>query len=110
MEIALISKRIRQYRHLAKLTQEGLADRMGISDTYIRKLEAGKRIPSLELILRLAEALDTTPDYLLLGSNELGKSGNSSIWELLSDCSPTEFIILYENMAHLKELLREHLK
>ena len=27
---------------------------------------------------------------------------------ILSDCTPTEFIILYENMASLKKLLRDH--
>ena len=30
------------------------------------------------------------------------------VLDLLSDCSPTEFIILYENMASLKKLLRDH--
>ena len=30
------------------------------------------------------------------------------VLDLLSDCTPTEFIILYENMASLKKLLRDH--
>ena len=32
----------------------------------------------------------------------------SSVTGLPSDCTPTEFNILYENMASLKKLLRDH--
>ena len=110
MDKKLIARRIRQYRHLEKISQETLADRVGVSDTYIRKLEAGDRTPSLEIIMALAAALNTTPDHLLLPASGLDKSSGSSIMELLNDCTPTEFVILYENMADLKELIRTQLK
>ena len=110
MDKILIARRIRQYRHLEKLSQETLADMVGVSDTYIRKIEAGDRTPSLELIIDLAGALNTTPDHLLLSSSGLDKTAGSSIMELLNDCTPTEFVILYENMVVLKELLRTHLR
>ena len=110
MNQALISKRIQHYRHLAKLTQEQLADLVNTSDTYIRKLESGDRLPSLDMLLKLSSALNTTPNHLLLSSSVLGKNINSSILDLLSDCTPTEFFILYENMSNLKDLLREKVK
>lgn len=110
MDKTLIARRIRQYRHLEKISQETLADKVGVSDTYIRKLESGARTPSLEMLMMLATALNTTPDHLLLSASGLDKSAGSSIMELLNDCTPTEFVILYENMAELKELLRTHLK
>ena len=110
MDKTLIARRIRQYRHLGKMSQEDLAERVGVSDTYIRKLEAGERTPSLETVVGLSAALNTTPDHLLLPASSLNKSAGSSVLELLNDCTPTEFVILYENMAELKELLRTHLK
>ena len=110
MDKTLIARRIRQYRHLEKISQERLADKGGVSDTYIRKLEAGARTPSLEMVMALAVALNTTPNHLLLPASGSDKTSRSSIMELLNDCTPTEFIILYENMAELKELLRTHLK
>lgn len=110
MDKKLIARRIRQYRHLEKLSQEELAERVSVSDTYIRKLEAGERTPSLETVLALSVALNTTPDHLLLSASSLNKSAGSSVMELLNDCTPTEFAILYENMAELKELLRTHMK
>ena len=110
MNQALISKRIQHYRHLAKLTQEQLADMVNTSETYIRKLESGDRLASLDMLLRLSAALNTTPNHLLLSSSVLGKNVNSSILDLLSDCTPAEFFILYENMSNLKDLLREKVK
>lgn len=110
MDKALIAKRLKHYRHLNKMSQETLADMVGLSDTFIRKMEAGERTPSLETIMALARALNTTPDHLLLSATALTKGPSTSILELLNDCTPTEFVILYENMAALKELLRTHLK
>ena len=95
---------------MAKISQEELAARIDVSETYIRKLEAGDRFPSLDVVLKLASALNTTPDHLLLSSNVLGQNKSAGVLDLLSDCTPTEFIILYENMATLKKLLREHVK
>ena len=91
------------------MSQDTLANKVGVSDTYIRKLEAGNRTPSLKMLIALARALNTTPDHLLLSAASLGKSASSSILELLNDCTPAEFIILYENMTSLKKLLRAHL-
>jgi hypothetical protein len=48
------------------------------------------------------------PHHLLLSSSVLGQNKSSGVLDLLSDCTPTEFIILYENMASLKKLLRDH--
>ncbi len=110
MNHVMISNRIQHYRHLAKLTQEQLADMVDASDTYIRKLESGDRLPSLDMLLKLSKALNTTPNHLLLSTSVLGKSTSSSILDLLSDCTPSEFFVLYENMANLKGLLRENTK
>lgn len=110
MDTKLIARRIRQYRHLKKISQETLADLAGVSDTYIRKLEAAQRTPSVATIITLAAVLNTTPDHLLLASSSLDKTGSSSIMDLLNDCTPAEFAILYENMVALKELLRSHLR
>lgn len=110
MDKKLLARRIRQYRQLAKMSQETLADKVGKSDTYIRKMEAGDRTPSLELLVSLAMALNTTPNHLLLSASRLNESTAGSIMEVSDDCTPTELAILYENMTGLKRLLRTHLK
>ncbi len=59
MENTMISQRIRHYRRMAKMSQEELADRVDVSETYIRKLEAGDRFPSLDMVIKLSQALNT---------------------------------------------------
>jgi len=50
-------KRIRQLRALKGLTQEGLAEAVGVSTDFISLIERGQRAPSFENLEGLAEAL-----------------------------------------------------
>jgi transcriptional regulator with XRE-family HTH domain len=63
-------ERVRQLRLGKQLGQRGLAERVGVSFTYISKIENEKLdfgdYPSEELILKIAEALDANADELLI--------------------------------------------
>jgi len=52
-----ICKRIRKYRHDAELTQEDLAEKVGVSRVYIGYVEQGRNTPSLEILEKIAKAL-----------------------------------------------------
>lgn len=52
--------RLKSLRQGCGLSQEQLAERAGFHPTYVAKLEAGLRIPSLEALDRLAAALDSS--------------------------------------------------
>lgn len=52
-----ICKRIRKYRHDAGLTQEDLAEKVGVSRVYIGYVEQGRNTPSLEILGKIAKAL-----------------------------------------------------
>lgn len=54
------SKKIRDLREEKRLTQEALADQLGISRQSIISVEKGKCLPSLPLALRIAEIFDST--------------------------------------------------
>ena len=62
-----IGFRLRKLRQVYGKTQEELCDEIGVSDTHYRKIEAGKRNGSLELIVEMAEYFNVSLDYLLLG-------------------------------------------
>lgn len=47
-------KKVRENR---KLTQQALADKVGVHQVTIARLETGKRQPSMDLLHRLAKAL-----------------------------------------------------
>ena len=48
---------MRRFRELQAMTQEELAERSGISATYVGFIERGDSVPTLTIILQLAEAL-----------------------------------------------------
>ena len=63
----LVASRIRARRAELDLTQEELTNRAGGlgGPTSLSKWESGLYLPSAENIVALAQALDTTPNYLL---------------------------------------------
>jgi len=53
-----LGKRILALRNKKGLTQEELAERSGLSNTYIAMLETGKRTPSLDALFKMGDALN----------------------------------------------------
>jgi transcriptional regulator with XRE-family HTH domain len=49
------------------LTQEELAEKADVSPSTIVDIERGKHEPQIRTLRKLARALDTTPDKLVLG-------------------------------------------
>lgn len=56
---------IRHFRLEKGLSQEALANRLDMSAPYISMLESGKRYPSIEMLMRIARALETRPGDIL---------------------------------------------
>jgi transcriptional regulator with XRE-family HTH domain len=54
---ALFGKRIQEIRKARGLSQEGLAERAGISPQYVSNIERGKENPTLDMLFSLADAL-----------------------------------------------------
>ncbi|MCI1693400.1 helix-turn-helix domain-containing protein [Aneurinibacillus aneurinilyticus] len=71
MDYKLLGSRIRKKRLQLKLTQEKLAEIIGISNSYMGQIERGERILSLETLIKLANALGVTVDFLLQDSIDL---------------------------------------
>lgn len=64
-----LAERLILARERMSLTQEELAQRVGISQVAINKLEKGKARQTRYLI-QIAQALKTTPEWLLFGNGE----------------------------------------
>jgi len=58
---------VRRLRSKKELSQKALADKVGISVSYVSMLERGQRSPPLETIEKMAKALGVTPAALLGG-------------------------------------------
>ena len=62
-----IGRRIAQRRKELGFRQTSVCEMCGISDKYLSGIERARSIPSLDVLLRICHALETTPDALLLG-------------------------------------------
>lgn len=62
-----IGQRISQRRRELNLKQFEVEEKAEIGYKYLSNIERGISIPSVEVIIRLAKALDTTPDTFLVG-------------------------------------------
>ena len=54
----LLGGGIRRYRHLARLTQEKLAERVDLNPVYLGQIERGYKVPTVDVLLRIAKALN----------------------------------------------------
>lgn len=85
-----IGKRIAQRRKELGLRQIQVCERAGINDKYLSCIERATSIPSLEVIIKLALALDTTPDEFLIGSVRYQSDEWRDIAELMRGMSATQ--------------------
>lgn len=65
-----LGKRITLLRRKRGITQEYLAGALGISPQAISKWENDQSTPDVSLLVKLADVLETTTDYLLTGDKE----------------------------------------
>ena len=56
---------VRRLREEKGLTQEELAERAGISATYVGFIERGDNVPTLTIVIQIASALRVRPSDLL---------------------------------------------
>ncbi len=70
MDNTLIGERIRAARKAAKLTQEELGEKLGLSSSAVSYWETGKFIPDAEHLPALAEALNLSLDSLFTGTEK----------------------------------------
>jgi transcriptional regulator with XRE-family HTH domain len=68
--IQIVRENVRRLRHEQSLTQEELADQSTISRTYLGYLESTGKNVSLEILEKLASALDVDPRELLKPQDE----------------------------------------
>lgn len=61
----ILQKKIRKYRKEAGLTQEGLADKVGIGRVYMGYIEQGRSVPSLDVLEKIARVLKVRPSDLV---------------------------------------------
>ncbi len=97
--------RLKELRKDYSITQQELADKIGIVRTAIANYETGRTIPDSDTLTLLAKIFDTTTDYLLGISNIRNPYQNKNIKEAPEeqDMVPEEFINADEARAYINK-------
>ena len=80
------------------LTQETLAEKVGISTVYVSQIETATRRPALETLNKIAETLNTTVDILIRGYSL--ENGGDEIGIIIKDKNANE-------LKYIANVLRE---
>ncbi len=89
IDYQMIGRRLQDSRKAQNLTQEVLAERVGITVVYLSKVENGRVRPTLELLDSMCDALGITLSSLLTGVQTQEDSyANERVVSLLRSCSP----------------------
>ncbi|MBQ7436879.1 MAG: helix-turn-helix domain-containing protein [Oscillospiraceae bacterium] len=96
--VLLFGETLRHLRTEKGLSQQQLADRLHVERASVTNWEAGRRIPSIDMLFQIAEALEVDAATLLAAAGERSEVPNV----LLLDDEP---IILDGSILVLRELM-----
>lgn len=105
-----IGQRVRKIRKAQGLSQENLAEMIGISTTHMSHIETGNTKLSLSVFVAIADALEVNADDLL--SREAHESKRNSlthIAELLENCSAQEVRVAEDVLRSTIGAMRKYL-
>lgn len=85
-----LGERIRKLRLQKNKTQAYFADILYISPSYLALIEAGKRVPNLDVLVHIAEITDVSIDYLIFGDNKEPNSLQLTLERLNKSYPPTQ--------------------
>ena len=98
-----IGKRIARRRKELGLKQSEAEERADIGYKYLSNIERGISIPSTEVIMRLAYALDTTPDEFLVGTVRKESNDWRKVAELLRNMDEVQLKTANSFLSWLSE-------
>lgn len=90
MEHSTIGARIREARLKKKLTQEQLAEKADVGFYYIGEIERGVKLPSLNVFIKIVEALGVSSDTILKDEITASTCFNNEISAKLDKLTPKE--------------------
>lgn len=93
-----VGEQIRRIRKLRGLTQESLAEKTGLQNTYISDVERGDRNTSLETLEKIIEALEVEPVEIFdfARTNDRKQQMIQNLKVLLAEKSPKEVEAIYK--------------
>lgn len=90
-----LGQRVKKAREARHLTQTKLAAILRVTHNYICSIERSHSVPSLEIFVKLCNALNVTPDYLLMDSvNQSHEYIKDELAVKIRKCTPSDMRLL----------------
>jgi transcriptional regulator with XRE-family HTH domain len=100
--IMSLSPQLIDLRKKQGLTQQKMANAIGIHVNSLKKYESGQTQPSLDVLRKIALALHVTTDSLLFEDHERGASNDLAMqFEAVSHLPPREQLVVKEVLESL---------
>ena len=104
-----IGQKIRKYRKARGLSQEALAEKVGISVTHMSHIETGNTKLSLSVFVDIARALDVQTDDLISNECSGRNIAEKELAEILNSCNTNQIRIILDVIKATKISLDTHL-
>lgn len=105
----LIGINIADIRRRKGLTQSFLAEAADISDTYVSHIETGRKKVSIEVLLRISDALGVPPEELLSGvGNASRNNSDTKLSGILDGCNSYERNVICSIASSAREALKKY--
>lgn len=109
MDYYKIGEKIRKYRKAMGLSQEQLAEQVGISTTHMSHIETGNTKLSLPVLVDIATSLEVRTDDLLFDAPSEKELSIKELTEILDTCTATETRIITAMAKALKISFNKHI-
>ncbi len=104
-----IGQNIRKFRKAYNLSQEQLAERVGISVTHMSHIETGNTKLSLPVLVSIAEILNVRTDEIISNRTNNSKTPiKEEVSEIIDKCSMQEAHILLDVLRAVKVSLDKY--
>lgn len=98
-----IGQRIRKYRKASNLSQEQLAEKVGISVTHMSHIETGNTKLSLPVLVNIANTLSVQTDAIIYENPQINKTTiKQELSELIDSCSVNELNVIIDVIKSTK--------
>ena len=108
IDLAGLGARVKQARIDRNMSQVDLAEAANLCVPYVSDIERGKKCFSVDKLVRLAQVLQVSTDWLLrLDIPQTEYTYNAEAADILVDCTDEESVILLEVMQATKQAIRK---
>lgn len=110
MDYKKIGIRIRKYRKAINLSQEQLAELVGISPTHMSHIETGSTKLSLPVLVKISKTLSVKIDDIIYEQpHQTDDSLEQEIYDLFSLCTPQQQKVLFDIIKSIKSSILKYI-